>query len=73
MLIEWEMAQQLQVMAGSEGRGYIQLTGKDNYVAFSKDTGIDVVSNPDIIQRDPLLCLLTAFWYWDKKQPESVC
>lgn len=48
------------------GRGYIQLTGKDNYVAFSKDTGIDVVSNPDIIQRDPLLCLLTAFWYWDK-------
>ena len=31
------------------GRGAIQITGKDNYTAFSKDTGIDAVNNPDVL------------------------
>lgn len=48
------------------GRGAIQLTGKNNYIAFSKDTGIDVVTNPDIILNDKNLILETAIWYWNK-------
>ena len=30
------------------GRGVIGVTGKDNYVALSKDTGIDFVKNPEL-------------------------
>ncbi|MFX1666937.1 glycoside hydrolase family 19 protein [Riemerella anatipestifer] len=31
------------------GRGYIQLTGKNNYKAFSQFIGEDCVSNPDLV------------------------
>lgn len=31
------------------GRGYIQMTGKDNYTKFSKFIGEDCVSNPDLV------------------------
>jgi putative chitinase len=31
------------------GRGYIQLTGKDNYTKFSKFIGEDCVLNPDLV------------------------
>jgi len=31
------------------GRGYIQLTGKNNYTSFSKFVGEDCVANPDLV------------------------
>ena len=31
------------------GRGYIQLTGKNNYAKFSEFMGVDVVTNPDLL------------------------
>lgn len=31
------------------GRGYIQLTGKDNYTKFTKFIGEDCVANPDLV------------------------
>jgi len=31
------------------GRGYIQLTGKENYVKFGTFIGEDIVSNPDLV------------------------
>lgn len=31
------------------GRGYIQLTGKENYSKFSKFIGVDVLQNPDLV------------------------
>lgn len=31
------------------GRGYIQLTGKDNYASFSRFIGEDCVANPDLV------------------------
>jgi putative chitinase len=31
------------------GRGYIQLTGKNNYTSFSKFIGEDCVANPDLV------------------------
>jgi putative chitinase len=31
------------------GRGYIQLTGKNNYTAFTKFIGEDCVANPDLV------------------------
>jgi putative chitinase len=44
------------------GRGYIQLTGKSNYEAFSKYIGEDCVSNPDIVATK--YPLVVAGWYF---------
>ena len=44
------------------GRGYIQLTGKDNYTAFGKSIGEDIVSNPDVVSGK--YTLLSAAWFW---------
>lgn len=49
-----------------KGRGYIQLTGRDNYTLATKDFNKDFVSNPDLIAQYPY-CILLAGWYWDKK------
>ena len=35
------------------GRGFFQLTGKDNYVRMSKELGTDLVSNPRLVSEDP--------------------
>lgn len=45
------------------GRGPIQLTFLNNYTAFSRDTGIDVVSNPDLVSR-PDVGATAAAWFW---------
>lgn len=34
------------------GRGYIQLTGKNNYQYYGKMVGIDLISNPDLLVND---------------------
>lgn len=47
------------------GRGFIQLTGKDNYELLSKDTGIDFVNNPDLLL-DEVDAMVSALWFWDK-------
>jgi putative chitinase len=47
------------------GRGPIQLTGKDNYTAFSKDIGRpDVLTNPDIVATE--LAFESALWFFRK-------
>ena len=46
------------------GRGYIQLTGKDNYTAFGKAIGEDVPSNPDLVATT--YPLLSAAWFFNK-------
>ncbi len=34
------------------GRGFFQLTGKNNYTRYGELAGIDLVGNPDIIEKD---------------------
>ena len=46
------------------GRGYIQLTGKDNYTAFGKAINEDVISNPDLVSSK--YALLSAAWFFSK-------
>lgn len=48
------------------GRGFIQLTGKHNYESISRDTGVDLVNNPDLCATDPKWIVETAGWYWSK-------
>ena len=44
------------------GRGYIQLTGKDNYSAFDKFVDDDIVNNPDLVSTK--YPLLSAGWFF---------
>jgi len=46
------------------GRGYIQLTGKDNYTAFGKAINEDILSNPDLVSNK--YPLLSAAWFFSK-------
>ena len=46
------------------GRGYIQLTGKDNYVAFGKSINEDLTLNPEKVSTH--YALLSAAWFFTK-------
>ena len=46
------------------GRGYIQLTGKENYSAFDKVVEDDILANPDLVATK--YPLLSAAWFWSK-------
>jgi putative chitinase len=46
------------------GRGFIQLTGRDNYTAFGKSIGVDIANNPDLVGTE--YKLLSAAWFWSK-------
>jgi putative chitinase len=51
------------------GRGLIQITGKENYAAFSKfDLCTEpVLKNPDKVATYPI-DQIAAMWYWEKKK-----
>lgn len=46
------------------GRGYIQLTGKDNYKAFDAVVPDDILANPDLVATK--YPLLSAAWFFHK-------
>ena len=46
------------------GRGYIQLTGKNNYTAFGKAINEDIAANPDLVATK--YPLLSAAWFFSK-------
>ena len=46
------------------GRGYIQLTGKDNYTAFGKSINEDMSVNPEKVASS--YALLSAAWFFNK-------
>lgn len=47
------------------GRGFLQITGKNNYMQLSKDTGIDYVNNPDLLLNEAD-AMISALWYWQR-------
>ena len=53
------------------GRGYIQLTGKSNYVNFTKFIGEDCVSNPDLVANK--YPLASAAFFFDSNKLWSTC
>ena len=52
------------------GRGYIQLTGKDNYAAFNDQVPEDVIKNPDLVATQ--YPMLSAAWFWDKNKINEI-
>ena len=47
------------------GRGYIQITGRDNYTAIGEDLKIDSVNHPELLET-PQYAALSGGWYWNK-------
>ena len=45
------------------GRGWIQHTGKAQYAALSKYLGVDLLSNPDLLN-DPILATKALLWFF---------
>lgn len=52
------------------GRGYIQLTGKDQYRAAGEALDLDLVANPDLAA-NPENAARIATWYWQNKVPQA--
>lgn len=53
------------------GRGYIQLTGKENYKAFDATVPEDITSNPDLVATK--YALASAGFFFKKNNLWSVC
>jgi putative chitinase len=53
------------------GRGYIQLTGKNNYTNFTKFIGEDCVSNPDLVATK--YPLASAAFFFNNNNLWSIC
>lgn len=46
-----------------KGRGMVQLTGRANYEKASKELGVDLVNNPELITQDPEVNAKVTAWY----------
>jgi len=53
------------------GRGYIQLTGKDNYTQFDRTVPEDILANPDLVSTK--YALMSAAWFFDKNKLWAIC
>ena len=53
------------------GRGYIQLTGKSNYMAFDKFVTENIIESPDLVATK--YPLMSAAWFFDKNGLWAVC
>lgn len=52
------------------GRGYIQLTGKDNYGKFDLIVPENIVANPDLVATK--YPLLSAAWFWGSRKLNEI-
>ena len=50
-----------------KGRGYIMITGLANYKELSKDTGIDFVTHPELLEQE-VNAMVAALWFWNKRK-----
>ena len=50
----------------NRGRWFFQITGKNNYIQVTADTGVDYLTNPDskLTEAD---AMVTALWYWNER------
>ena len=53
------------------GRGFVQLTGRDNYRMASDALGIDLLKNPELASK-PEVAAKIAVWYWNTRVKPNV-
>jgi len=53
------------------GRGFIQLTGRDNYRMASEALGLDLINRPDLASK-PEIAAKIAVWYWNTRVKPKV-
>lgn len=52
-----------------KGRGFIQLTGYDNYANYGKDLGIDLICHPELALDLEVSAKILALYFKDKNIP----
>jgi len=53
------------------GRGFIQITGKENYFRLANDTDLDCLQNPDLLLEEAN-AMISALWFWNLKGLNSL-
>jgi putative chitinase len=49
------------------GRGFIQITGRYNYTEASKDLGIDLVTHPELVEKNKDIAAKVSVWFWKNR------
>jgi predicted chitinase len=54
-----------------KGRGYLQITGRDNYTRIGKRIGVDLAKNPELLEK-PDINLKASIAYWQMRTSSKV-
>ncbi len=49
-----------------KGRGFIQTTGRSNYLACGNALGLDLINNPELLELPENACM-SAGWFWQSR------
>lgn len=54
------------------GRGLLHLTHAENYRLCAIATGLNIYSNPELVESDMPSIVLSGFWFWNSKKLGSI-